>query len=98
MACGFFTVETIWLQALYVSFFLHASTRQVVAVGVTAQPDSSWVTQQARNATMDLNDPQLSIRFLLRDHDAKSTRPFDEVFRSERVRTELEASGGGAAP
>src|SRR5262245_56770842 len=38
--------------------------------------------QQARNATMDLNDRQLSTRFLLGDYDAKFTRAFDEVFRT----------------
>jgi putative transposase len=32
---------------------------------------------------MELNDRQLSIRFLLRDHDAKFTRSFDEVFGGE---------------
>jgi hypothetical protein len=62
-------------------FFIKVSTRQIVAAGVTAQPDSSWVTQQARNATMELNDRQLSTRFLLRDHDAKFSRAFDNVFR-----------------
>jgi transposase InsO family protein len=34
---------------------------------------------------MDLNDQQWPARFLLRDHDAKFTRPFDEVFPSEGV-------------
>jgi transposase InsO family protein len=34
---------------------------------------------------MDLNDQHWPTRFLLRDHDAKFTRPFDEVFRSEGV-------------
>jgi putative transposase len=99
VACDFFTVETVWLQTLYVLFFLHVSTRQVVAVGVTARPDSSWVTQQARNATMDLNDRQLSIRFLLRDHDAKFTRAFDEVFRTEGaavIRTPIRAPRANA--
>jgi hypothetical protein len=43
VACDFFTVETIWLQTLYVLFFIKVSTRQIVAAGVTAQPDSSWV-------------------------------------------------------
>jgi putative transposase len=83
VACDFFTVETIWLQTLYVLFFIQLSTRRVVAVGVTANPDSAWVTQQARNATMELNDRQLSIRFLLCDHDAKFTCSFDEVFGGE---------------
>jgi putative transposase len=86
VACDFFTVETIRLKTLYVLFFIQVSTRQVVAVGVTAQPDSSWVTQQARNVTMELNDRLLSTRFLLRDHDAKFARAFDDVFRSEGAR------------
>jgi hypothetical protein len=87
-------VETIWLQTPYVLFFIQVSTRQVMAVGVTAQPDSAWVTQQARNATMDLCDRQVSTRFLLRDHDAKFTRAFDDVFRSEGaqvIRTPIRA-------
>jgi len=92
-------VETIWLQTLYVLFFIQVSTRQVVAVGVTAQPDSTWVTQQARNATMELNDRLLSTRFLLRDHDAKFTRAFDDVFRSEDaqvIRTPIRAPRANA--
>ena len=32
---------------------------------------------------MALNDGEVSVRFLLRDHDAKFPRGFDEVFRSE---------------
>jgi putative transposase len=99
VACDFLTVETICQQTLYVLFFIQVSTRQVLAVGVTAQPDSAWITQQARNATMNLNDRQLSTRFLLRDHDAKFTRPFDDVFCGERVkviRTPIQAPKGNA--
>jgi putative transposase len=83
VACDFFTVETIRLKTLHVLFFIQLSTRRVVAAGVTAHPDSAWVTQQARNAAVDLNDRGVSVRFLLRDHDAKFTRSFDDVFRSE---------------
>jgi putative transposase len=83
VACDFFTVETIRLKTLYVLFFIQLSTRRVVAAGVTAHPDTAWVTQQARNATMDLSDRGVPVRFLLRDHDAKFSRSFDDVFGSE---------------
>jgi transposase InsO family protein len=83
VACDLFTVETIRLKTLYVLFFIRLSTRRVVAAGVTAHPDSAWVTQQARNVAMDLNDREPPVRFLLRDHDAKFSRGFDEVFCSE---------------
>jgi putative transposase len=83
VATDFFTAETIWRKTLYVLFFIHLSTRQVVAAGVTATPDAAWVTQQARNLAIDLEQQELSIRFLVRDHDAKFTRSFDGVFCSE---------------
>jgi putative transposase len=83
IGCDFFTVETIRLKTLYVLFFIQLSTRRVVLAGVTANPDAAWVTQQARNAAMDLGDRGVSVRFLLRDHDAKFTRLFDDVFSSE---------------
>jgi putative transposase len=83
----FFTVETVWLQTLYVLFFIELSTRRVVVAGVTANPDSAWVTQQARNVMLDLGDRAALPRFLLRDHDTKFTGRFDEVFGAEGVET-----------
>jgi hypothetical protein len=65
-----------------------------VAAGVTVSPDSAWVTQQARNIALDLNDQAATIRFLLRDHDTKFCRSFDEVFCSEGaevLRTPIQA-------
>ena len=84
LACDFFTVETIRLKTMYVLFFIELGTRRVHMAGVTANPDSAWVTQQARNLAMDgrLDDG----RFLIHDRDAKFSGPFDEVFRTEGVR------------
>jgi len=92
-------VETIRLKTLYVLFFIHLSSRRVVLAGVTANPDSAWVTQQARNVAMDLNDQGLAARFLLRDHDAKFTGCFDEVFcgeGAEVLRTPIRAPKANA--
>ena len=53
-------------------------------VGVTAHPDSAWVTQQARNLAIE--ERLSGVRFLVRDRDAKFTGPFDAVLRGEGVR------------
>ena len=81
VACDFFTVDTVWLRRLYVLFFIKLGTRRVHVAGVTANPDGAWVTQQARNLLMPAQGQRP--RLLLRDRDAKFTRAFDEVFRSE---------------
>src|SRR6266536_1699955 len=48
IAVDFFTVETVWLQRLYVLFVIEHGSRRVHLAGCTANPNSAWVTQQAR--------------------------------------------------
>jgi len=83
VACDFFTVETVWLRRLYVLFFIELDTRRVHLAGVTANPNGAWVTQQTRNLLPVLGERGRRICYLLRDRDAKFTRSFDDVFRSE---------------
>jgi hypothetical protein len=100
VASDFFTVETIRLKTLYVLFFIQLSTRRVVLAGVTANPDSAWTIQQARNVARDLNDQQLPARCLLRDHDAKFTRSFRRVFYNQGakvLRTPIRAPKANAS-
>jgi putative transposase len=83
VACDFFTVDTLWLQRLYVLFFIELHTRHVHLAGVTANPNGTWVAQQGRNLLLVLEERGRRLRYLLRDHDAKFSRAFDDVVRDQ---------------
>lgn len=39
-------VETIWLQRLYILFFIESGSRRVHLAGCTASPSAPWVIQR----------------------------------------------------
>src|SRR6266540_3773434 len=87
LECDFLTVDTLFLRRFYVLFFVELATRRFHLAGITTNPNGRWVTQQARNLLMQLDDDGICLpRFLVRDRDSKFTREFDEVFRSEGIR------------
>ncbi len=99
VACDLFTVETVWLRRLYVLFFVSIGTRRVEYAACTSKPDTAWMTQQARNLLMDLDDRRQRPRFLIHDRDTKFSRAFDSIFRSEGVeivRTPIQAPNASA--
>ena len=64
-------------------FLIDLGTRRVHLAGLTANPDAAWITQQARNLLLTLDERGRRVGFLIRDRDAKFTRAFDDVFCSE---------------
>ena len=98
LACDFLTVETAFLQRIYVLFFISLATRRIEYIASTSNSDGRWATQQARNLVMQLGDER-RFRFLVHDRDAKFTNAFDEIFRTEGmrvIRTPIQAPNANA--
>jgi putative transposase len=86
LAVDFFHVDTVFLRRLYVLFFIEHGTRRVHLAGITAHPTAEWVSQQARNLLLNLEEHADSVKFLVRDRDAKFTAASGAVLTAMGVR------------
>jgi putative transposase len=77
------TLRTAGFVDLYLLFFIHIGSREMIVSNTTANPDAAWVAQQARNTSMQMQDCGLSASRLIIDGDTKFTDSFDTVFESE---------------
>jgi putative transposase len=86
LATGFCHVDcAVTLQRLYCLFVIEAGSRYVHILGITANPDGPWTTQQIRNLLLDLADHAASFRFLVRDRAGQFTASFDAALASTGI-------------
>ncbi|MGA2829628.1 MAG: integrase core domain-containing protein [Streptosporangiaceae bacterium] len=87
LAVDFFHVDcAVTLQRLYCLFVIEAGSRYVRILGVTANPDGPWTTQQIRNFLMDLGDRAADFRYLVGDRAGQFTEAFGAVLADAGIK------------
>jgi len=93
LACDFLETVTLGGQRQYVLAVIEHATRRVHVLGAMAHPTAAWVAHVARNLVMDLQDAGASVRYLIRDRDAKYPALFDEILADAGSEVVLTGSG-----
>src|ERR1019366_3331391 len=85
LAVDFHVDCAVTLRRFYCLFVMEAGSRYVHILGMTANPDGPWTTQQIRNLLMDLGDRAADFRFLVRDRAGQFTGSFDTALASAGI-------------
>jgi transposase InsO family protein len=85
----FFTAKVWTLNGLvtfYVFFFIRVSSREIHIAGITPHPNEGWISQIARNVTMEGVGLLKSGDFVIHDRDRKFCALFQRIIESVGIR------------
>jgi len=89
LACDFIETVTLTGQRQYILAVIEHASRRVRVLGTTAHPTAAWVAQAARNLVMDLDEAGATVKYLIRDRDAKFPPLFDEILAQAGIQVVL---------
>ncbi len=87
-ACDFFSKRVVCRRGIvdiFVLFFMHIGSRRVFVSGISANPDSVWMKQQAKNFSMTFADTSTPPKYLIMDLDSKFTAEFRDMLKGDGV-------------
>lgn len=89
VSTDFFSIEAMTptgLKTFYALFFIQHDTRKICLGGVTEHPSEAWVSQVARNLTMEGQSFFNGRKFLVMDRDTKYCKSFQRIFKDAGVK------------
>jgi transposase InsO family protein len=81
-SCDFLQTYDFWFRPIFAFFVINVSTREVIHVGVTRNPTTTWTAQQLCNVTPFGEGP----KFIIRDRDDKFGAEFDRAAKGSGIR------------
>ena len=105
LAADFVHVDTVLLRRVYALIVIEHGTRCAYLAGITANPDSAWTTQTARNLLMEPGPRTTGVKFLIRIARASSPpvstpsswRPASGFWPARRRHPERTPSANGSS-
>jgi transposase InsO family protein len=89
LASDFLETVAVTGQRQYVLAVIEQVTLRIRVLGTVAQPTATWVTQAIKNLVMDVEDAGATVKFLIRDRDAKFPALIDEILTDAGIQTVL---------
>ncbi len=87
-ACDFFTKRAITASGivdLYVLVFMHLETREIICTKSTKNPNSQWVTEQAKEFAEPTKTREHRPTHLVHDRDTKFSAEFKAALKEECI-------------
>ena len=87
-ACDFFTKRAITASGivdLYMLVFMHLETREIICTKSTKNPNSQWVTEQAREFAEQTKTREHRPTHLVHDRDTKFSAEFKAALKEEGI-------------